>query len=217
MACLQALSVFSSFEILLSFYGSNFGGFIFVSIRLLVRVVAGKPVAIPRNSAATLEFCQLAGNNVFNIFAQFFPAPEIFEADLMICRRKFPCNCGRSIPVAPARSIRWAMPEKKVVDVLNRVAQSATFAKLNEGNPWKMGETIGISEEYARARTEELQNVCLWCDEFFDKHFDMEKIAGKTAPDSNDAIESCRKKKREMSRESKGFDKVRKNVKSSLA
>jgi len=50
---------------------------VFVSIRLLVRVVAGKPVAIPRNSAATLAFCQLAGNG-FNIFVRFFPAPEIF-------------------------------------------------------------------------------------------------------------------------------------------
>ncbi len=83
-----------------------------------------------------------------------------------------PCCAGTLYPMGDAR-------KEKVADVLNRVAPSAIFARLNEGNPWQMGETIGISEAYARARTEQLQNVCLWCDEFFGKHFDIEKLQAK--------------------------------------
>ena len=83
-----------------------------------------------------------------------------------------PCCAGTLYPMGDAR-------KERVADVLNRVAPSAIFAKLNEGNPWQMGETIGISEAHARKRTEELQNVCLWCDEFFEKHFDMEKLQKK--------------------------------------
>ncbi|HAS46669.1 MAG TPA: radical SAM protein, partial [Microscillaceae bacterium] len=59
---------------------------------------------------------------------------------------------------------------EKIVDVLAKVAKSPIWQKLNEGNPWQMGESIGITEEFARERTQKLQNVCLWCDEFFDKH-----------------------------------------------
>ncbi len=84
-----------------------------------------------------------------------------------------PCCPGTKLPMGDAR-------KEKVVDVMNRVAQSPIFQKLNEGDPWKMGETIGINETHAKARTAQLQSVCLWCDEFFDKHFDMQTLNPKT-------------------------------------
>jgi hypothetical protein len=45
---------------------------------------------------------------------------------------------------------------------------------LNEGEPWKMGEHLGISEEQAKAKTRELKNICLYCDHFFE-HWMEEK------------------------------------------
>ncbi|MET4075625.1 hypothetical protein [Hymenobacter sp. UYCo722] len=41
---------------------------------------------------------------------------------------------------------------------------------LNQGEPWKMGESIGVTQAHALARGEELQNVYRWCDEFFEQH-----------------------------------------------
>jgi organic radical activating enzyme len=84
-----------------------------------------------------------------------------------------PCCPGTKLPMGDAR-------KDKVVDVMNRVAKSKIFQKLNEGDPWKMGESIGVTEAQAKGRTQELQNVCLWCDEFFDKHYDMQKLEPKT-------------------------------------
>jgi hypothetical protein len=66
-----------------------------------------------------------------------------------------------------------------VADVLARVAQSPVFQKINEGDPLGMGETVGLSREFAQARTEDLQNVCLWCDEFFRDYFDMDTLTSR--------------------------------------
>jgi hypothetical protein len=59
---------------------------------------------------------------------------------------------------------------EKVADVLERVSTSPVFQRLNEGDPWRMGEHLGVMEAEARARTRELNNVCLYCDEFFGRH-----------------------------------------------
>jgi hypothetical protein len=59
---------------------------------------------------------------------------------------------------------------QKVANVLAQAAQSPMWQKLNEGNPWQMGEHMGIDETHAKKRTKELKNICLWCDEFFTKH-----------------------------------------------
>lgn len=83
-----------------------------------------------------------------------------------------PCCPGTLHPMGDAR-------KEKIADVLARVAQSPVFVKLNEGDPWKMGASIGVSEAHARTRTEALKNVCLWCDEFFAMHFDMEKLRAR--------------------------------------
>ncbi|MEH0157258.1 radical SAM protein [Limibacter armeniacum] len=80
-----------------------------------------------------------------------------------------PCCPGTKKPIGDAR-------EEKVSDVLKKVAQSEVFQRINEGDPFRMGESIGVTEEYARKRTEVLQNVCLWCDEFFEKHYDIAKM-----------------------------------------
>lgn len=80
-----------------------------------------------------------------------------------------PCCPGTKFPMGDAR-------KEKVVDVLARIADNPIFQKLNEGDPWKMGESIGISEEQAKTRTQDLKNICLWCDEFFTKHYDMQKL-----------------------------------------
>jgi hypothetical protein len=74
-----------------------------------------------------------------------------------------PCCPGTKFPMGDARV-------EKVSEVLARVAQHPVFQKLNEGEPWKMGEHLGISEAEAKARTNELENICLYCDDFFGKH-----------------------------------------------
>ena len=83
-----------------------------------------------------------------------------------------PCCPGTREPMGDAR-------KEKVSDVLQRVSKSPIFKKLNEGKPWEMGASIGISEDYARRRTEDLKNVCLWCDEFFQRHFDINTLQPK--------------------------------------
>ncbi len=75
-----------------------------------------------------------------------------------------PCCPGTARPMGDAR-------RERVMDVLAAVADSPVFQKINEGDPIRMGESIGISEAFARERLAELGNVCLWCDEFFEKHY----------------------------------------------
>jgi hypothetical protein len=83
-----------------------------------------------------------------------------------------PCCPGTYKAMGDAR-------REKVADVLARVAQSPVFQKINEGDPLGMGETVGLSREFAEARTEDLQNVCLWCDEFFRDYFDMDTLTSR--------------------------------------
>ena len=74
-----------------------------------------------------------------------------------------PCCPGTKFPLGDART-------EKVADVLLRASRSEIMQRLNQGEPWKMGESIGVTEAQARARTEDLQNICRWCDEFFEHH-----------------------------------------------
>lgn len=83
-----------------------------------------------------------------------------------------PCCPGTKEPLGDAR-------KEKVSEVLQRISGNPIFEILDKGDPYKMGESIGVSEEYARKRCGELQNICLWCDEFFDKHYDMQKLEKK--------------------------------------
>ncbi len=83
-----------------------------------------------------------------------------------------PCCPGTKDPMGDARV-------EKVFEVMRRMEKSKVMQMLNKGDAWKMGESIGITEEFARARSQELENVCLWCDEFFTKYFDMKKQEAK--------------------------------------
>jgi organic radical activating enzyme len=83
-----------------------------------------------------------------------------------------PCCPGTYKAMGDAR-------KERVADVLQRVSTSPVFQKINEGDPLSMGESVGISRAFAEARNEELQNVCLWCDEFFKNYFDMETLKSR--------------------------------------
>jgi hypothetical protein len=71
---------------------------------------------------------------------------------------------------------------ERVADVLRRVARSPVFLEINEGNPYGMGATLGLSGEHGRQRARELGNVCLWCDEFFERHFDLARLRPRQEP-----------------------------------
>jgi organic radical activating enzyme len=79
-----------------------------------------------------------------------------------------PCCPGTVSAMGDAR-------KDKVVDVLERMSKHEVMRKINMGDAYGMGESIGISATEGLQRSIELGNVCLWCDEFFQKHYDMKK------------------------------------------
>jgi hypothetical protein len=87
-----------------------------------------------------------------------------------------PCCPGTYKAMGDART-------EKVADVLARVAQSPVFQKINEGDPLGMGESIGITREFAEARAADLQNICLWCDAFFQEFYDIETLKARWEQD----------------------------------
>ena len=76
-----------------------------------------------------------------------------------------PCCPGTHFPMGDAR-------KEKVSTVLERASKSAVFKMLNEGNPLKMGISLGVTEEEASIKNEELKNICLYCDHFLKCHKD---------------------------------------------
>ncbi|CAM2009105.1 radical SAM protein [Acanthopleuribacter pedis] len=74
-----------------------------------------------------------------------------------------PCCPGTKHPLGDAR-------REKVAEVLARVADSPVYRKLNQGDPYGMGESLGLDRAFGARRARALENICLWCDEFFDKH-----------------------------------------------
>lgn len=86
-----------------------------------------------------------------------------------------PCCPGTKEAMGDART-------ESVSAVLARVSESEVFQALNKGDAYGMGESLGIDREYATDRGAELENVCLWCDEFFSHHFDMKKLSKKAGP-----------------------------------
>ncbi len=79
-----------------------------------------------------------------------------------------PCCPGTRDPLGDART-------EKISEVLARIAGNPVMQMLDRGNPFNMGESVGVSAEHAVSRCEALGNVCLWCDEFFEKHYDLKK------------------------------------------
>lgn len=90
-----------------------------------------------------------------------------------------PCCPGTKDAMGDART-------DKVSEVLQRVSDSPIFQKLDKGDPYAMGESIGVTKEHAKKRCHELESVCLWCDEFFSKHYDMKALKKKEGAWSND-------------------------------
>lgn len=84
-----------------------------------------------------------------------------------------PCCPGTKDPLGDART-------ERVADVLERVADLPIFQSLDKGDPYSMGESIGVSAEYAHERCGSLGNVCLWCDEFFTNHYNIKALSPKT-------------------------------------
>ncbi|MEO5998279.1 MAG: hypothetical protein ABIQ00_16505 [Chitinophagaceae bacterium] len=67
---------------------------------------------------------------------------------------------------------------------------SPVFQKLNDGETYKMGESIGLTIEFVLERGKELKNIYLWCDAFFDDYYDAKKITAKTEEDKNKPLPS---------------------------
>lgn len=119
----------------------------------------------------THNFCKIPSGAI-----AFLRNPEvdmIQEISLQLWQVN-PCCPGTKDPLGDARA-------EKVSVILRRVADSPVMKRLNEGDIFGIGESIGISTEYGRQRAEALQNVCLWCDEFFTKHFDMATLSAKSS------------------------------------
>ncbi|NJL15572.1 MAG: hypothetical protein HC913_22895 [Microscillaceae bacterium] len=68
---------------------------------------------------------------------------------------------------------------EKVAEVLAHLVGNPVFEKLDQGDIYGVGESLGISEAYGRQRCGELGNVCLWCDEFFEKHYEPQSMVRK--------------------------------------
>jgi len=59
---------------------------------------------------------------------------------------------------------------QRVIDILDECAKNPVFQAINDGEPERMGESLGFSKEFGQLRTDTLGNHCLWCDEFFTLH-----------------------------------------------
>jgi hypothetical protein len=84
-----------------------------------------------------------------------------------------PCCPGTLHPLGDAR-------KEKVADVLARAAVHPVWMALHHGQPWRMGEQLGIPEEKAREEGRTYGNVCLFCDAFFRRHMPAFEAVGST-------------------------------------
>ncbi|MCB0635202.1 MAG: radical SAM protein [Lewinella sp.] len=74
-----------------------------------------------------------------------------------------PCCPGTLYAMGDART-------EHVAEVLARVSAHPVFQKLNDGEPYQMGEHLGISEAEAREKGKAALNICRYCDQFFAEH-----------------------------------------------
>ena len=92
-----------------------------------------------------------------------------------------PCCPGTLYPLGDAR-------RERVSAVLERIASSPVFLKLNEGDPYGMGESIGVGAAHGQERADALRNVCLWCDEFMRLFLDPDTLDPRPAPESDPKV-----------------------------
>jgi hypothetical protein len=74
-----------------------------------------------------------------------------------------PCCPGTKYPMGDAR-------KEKISEILSKVSSHPVFMALNDGEPLKMGEHLGVNPIDAEKQTEKLKNICLYCDQFFTNH-----------------------------------------------
>jgi hypothetical protein len=86
-----------------------------------------------------------------------------------------PCCPGTLHALGDAR-------REAVASALERIAASPVFQRLNQGDPYGMGESLGVSAAAGRHRAGALGNVCLWCDEFMDRFLDRDTLAPRAVP-----------------------------------
>lgn len=110
---------------------------------------------------STHNFCSIL-SGARNFLGGYNDIPQEISIQLW---RINPCCPGTHFPMGDARN-------EKVATVLERASKSAVFKMLNEGNPLKMGISLGVTEEEATTKNEELQNICLYCDHFLKCHKD---------------------------------------------
>ena len=78
--------------------------------------------------------------------------------------KAYPCCPATEIPLGDVR-------EESLLDILDQHRDDPVSQALNRGEPEAVGVEQGISVEFAKKRIEELGSCCLWCDEFFAKHY----------------------------------------------
>ncbi len=105
---------------------------------------------------ATHNFCTIL-SGARNFLGGYDDIPQEISIQLWKIN---PCCPGTLYPMGDAR-------KDKVADVLERVSKLEVFQKLNEGEPYKMGEHLGILEADAKERGKMVENICLYCDSFF--------------------------------------------------
>ena len=101
----------------------------------------------------------------------FLGGTELIQELCIQLWRVTPCCVGTYYEMGDART-------EPLSSILERAAAHPVFQALNEGAPFKMGTHIGITEEHARERSVALENICLWCDEFFERHSDLQPTSG---------------------------------------
>ncbi|NKB72358.1 MAG: radical SAM protein [Candidatus Latescibacteria bacterium] len=61
--------------------------------------------------------------------------------------------------------------DERVEDILGRQRKYEAFRRLNQGDVYNLGRAEGLDSAYIRQRIDALGDVCLWCDEYFDQHY----------------------------------------------
>lgn len=108
---------------------------------------------------ATHNFCKIL-SGARNFLGGYEDIPQEISIQLWKIN---PCCPGTLYPMGDARI-------EKVAEVLERVSKLEVFQKLNDGEPYKMGEHLGISEAEAIEQGKMVENICLYCDRFFAEH-----------------------------------------------
>ncbi len=66
--------------------------------------------------------------------------------------------------------------------MLDRIASSPVFQKLNQGDAYGMGDSLGVDSDYGRHRAVAVHSVCLWCDEFMERFLDKDTLGARAVP-----------------------------------